>query len=230
MTYIHKTLGLALLAVCAFGAVLASDASAAEFTAFNTTTSMHEGGTVTGTDLEPPVVSPGSEAVQIKCLENSYKESSATGTEPTPIVVPAYGNCSAYLFGGKVGSAVVETHDCRFQLHIANGSFDAWTGTMSLVCPAGVLGIHFETSTKCTMVILAANNTAVNGFTYTNNTAASPTDVVVDLNATNVHSTTSGGFFACGVADGTHTAGTLKGKITLRAYNSIGQQIDYTVM
>jgi hypothetical protein len=231
MTYIHKTLGLAVLAVCALGAVLASGASAAEFTAFNTNGGLHEGGTSTGTDLAEPAFSPEGGALQVKCPigGNKYEGLSATGTEPTPLVEPTYTGCSAYFGGGTVGPATVKTNGCQYQFHITGGAADQYTGTTSIVCPAGVTGITIIAN-GCTIVVSGSKNTAVNGNTYTNDTKASPTDVVVDVNATNVNSTTSGGFFACGVSNGEHAAGTMESKVTTKAFNSSKQQIDLTVM
>jgi hypothetical protein len=229
MIRIVKALGLTLVAVYALGAVMASGATAAEFTSFNTNTLLHEGGTVVGTDLEEMVVTVAGEAIQVKCSTNTYTGSSLTGTEPTPLVKPSYSGCNAFLFGGKVGSAEVKTTGCEVQFHVTGGSGDTWTGTMSIVCPAGVAGIDITTSGGCSIVLPAEKNTAVNGMTYTDVTVAAPTDVVVDVNATNLHSTTAGGPIPCGTSNGTHTAGTLKGKVTLRSFNSKTEQIDYTV-
>jgi hypothetical protein len=230
MIRIFKALGLTLVAVCALGAVMASGASAAEFTAFNTANSTHEGGTSTGTDLETPVFTVAGEATQVKCTKNSYSGKSATGTEPEPSIKPEYSNCKAFLFGGEVGTAEVKTTGCEYKFAIAGGAADEYTGTTNVVCPAGVAGIDVITSNGCTIVVSGSKNTAVNGNKYTNNTAASPTDVVVDVNATNVNSTTSGGFFACGVSNGEHKAGTMESKVTTQAFNAEGKQIDLTVM
>jgi hypothetical protein len=232
MTRIHKALGLTLAVVCALGAVMAAGASAAELTGFNTTTGLHEGGTVKGTDLEEPVFTVSSQALQVRCSENTYTGSSTTGTEPEMQIKPSYNKCNAFLFGGKVGSAEVKMTGCEYRMKIAGGGPDTWTGTTTLVCPAGVSGWDIQTSTGCDFLVPAAKNSAVNGHTYTNNTATKPTDVVFDVNATNVHITVvKGKVFECGVSTGdTLTGATEKASETWKAFNSKGEQIDLTVM
>ncbi len=233
MKRVFKAFGLTLVAVCALGAVMASGASAAEFTAFNTTTNLHEGGTAKGTDLSEPAFTVNSEALQVKCATNTYEGKSATGTEPTPKVKPTYTACNAFLFGGKVGSATVNTTGCEYEFHIAaGGGPDVYTGTTSIVCPAGVTGIDITTSNGCEFVVPAAKNTAVNGNTYRNTTETKPTEVDVETSATNVHTTVvKGGALNCGIATGaTATAGTMKSNVKTKAFNSKGEQIDLTVM
>ena len=231
MIRIFKALGLTFVAVCALGAVMASGASAAEFTAFNTTTAQHEGGTSTGTDLSTPVFTVTGNALQVRCSKNSYTGSSATGTEPTPKVKPVYEECGAFLFGFKVGGATVNPNGCEYQFHItAEKAADEWTGTSSIVCSGTATGFSITTTNGCTIEVPAEKNQAVNGNTYKNTTEKSPTDVDVVVNATNVHSITSGGESACGTANGEHATGTMVSNVTTKAFNNEGKQIDLTVM
>jgi hypothetical protein len=65
--------------------------------------------------------------------------------------------------------------------------------------------------------------------TITDKTEVMPTDITVDLGGNEVESTTSGGFFNCGVPNGEHSEGEMATFYTLRGYNKANEQIDLEV-
>jgi hypothetical protein len=233
MARILKALGLTLTAVFALSAVSASGASAAEFTSFNTNTSLHESGTYTGTGSGAMFsATPGGFIA--KCAHESYAGSSTTGTEATPTAVPTYIECTVKI-GMTVFNAEIRTNKCEYKFHIdkekPGSGGDEFEGHISIVnCEKGK-SIEIEVpKTGCIDTVGEANNTAINGVVYKNTTAVKPTDIDIIVNANNVHSETNKGLLQCGVTAGTHATGTFVGEATVRAFNTAKEQIDLTVM
>ena len=98
-----------------------------------------------------------------------------------------------------------------------NGSFYVWINylTHTLTSGAGKGTAHLKGkfvltvtgSTHCTITL--QNPQTSNGFTYTNNEDGT---VTLSTQTNNIHSSISGGFFACGTAATTSNTGTYTGK------------------
>ncbi|TMK58183.1 MAG: hypothetical protein E6G51_03520 [Actinobacteria bacterium] len=230
MTRILKSLGLALVAMAALGAMMASGASAQiQATTFNTNTNVHEAATQSVSTIETSVFRIVAGGVPVTCEKETYT-GTLTGTDPNPTVKPSYEGCHA-IIGGATSSATIETHGCEYKFSATAGSADKFTGTAAIVnCSKEFPSITITTGTGCVVHVDEANNTAVNGVTYENNTATKPTDVTITLNGTNVHSEVTGGLLTCGTSAGTKTNGTFVGKVTVKATNAAKEQIDLTVM
>jgi hypothetical protein len=232
MTRKLKAIGLALVAVFALSAVAASGASASAFTSFNTSNSTMEGGTFSGSQTTTHKFTAGTGVGSVTCAEANFSGTSAGGEETEPVAAATYGNCHVEVLGVTYTTHVT-MNGCTYKFHITGGSADAWTGTADVVCPVGAqIDVKITKSgseeTKCTIKIGA--QTGLNNVSYENNTAASPTDIVVKTETNNVTDTTEGGSLGCGIGNGTHTNGTYFGSTTIKGFNGAGTQIDLTVM
>jgi hypothetical protein len=133
--------------------------------------------------------------------------SAKTGTEQTD--TPTYNKCTESAFGSSV---TVTCLSCGV----------TFTPTSNKVDFEGEIVAH--TGTGCTIHIKA--QTIEGGVTYDNKTS----DVLVTVDVTSkVVSTTEGGFFACGVANGTHTEGSYTGEITAQGSNTAGEPATISV-
>jgi hypothetical protein len=144
MARILKALGLSPIAVFAVSAAIASDAGAAEFTAFDTSTKKHESSTYSGSG-KGAKFEVTSGAFEVECEEESYSGSSATSTETTPKVTPKYGKCTAKI-GKSSFEAKIRTNKCEYQAHIDKEveKEKEYTGHVSIVgCEKGK-GIEIE--------------------------------------------------------------------------------------
>lgn len=79
------------------------------------------------------------------------------------------------------------------------------------------------TVVACTIVTKAQTN---NGISYHN---VANGDVTMTTNITNLISTTAGGFFNCGIANGEHKEGTYVGHTTLIGEDTVGAPVSISV-
>jgi hypothetical protein len=183
-----KALGLALVAALALTAVMASVASA-QFTS-NKTHTILSGSQKTGTN---GVFTAGSGFGGISCENATFNGTAQNTSEPTLVVHPVYSNCKD-SFGRTVhvdNSTLVYT----FTSGAGKGTVHTSGGMTMTVTSGG--------SVVCTIVW--DNPQTNNGVTYTN--LGGTSGVEITIHATNWRSITSGGFFNCGIPNGTHTSG-----------------------
>ena len=122
MTRKFKALGLALFATLALGAMMASTASATEFTAASYPVKY------TGTqDATQPHVFT-ADNYETRCKDASFS-GEATATSTTATLVPVYKECTTASLG-----SVVNMNGCDYLLHL---SASGTAATVDLVCGAG---------------------------------------------------------------------------------------------
>ncbi|TMK58182.1 MAG: hypothetical protein E6G51_03515 [Actinobacteria bacterium] len=220
------------MAMTAFGAVMASGASAQviQATTFNTNSNLHEAGSVSVTTEETSLLRIVAGGVPVTCETETYS-GTLTGTDQHPKVKPAYSGCHS-IIGGATSSATINTNGCEIEFTASTEvSADQYTGTAAIVnCSKESPSITITTATGCVVHIDQAGNTAINGVSVENNTATKPTDIKISIAATNVHSEVTGGLLSCGTSSGVKTNGTLTGKLTVKATNAAKEQCDLTVM
>lgn len=232
MTRILKTFGLALVAMTALSAVMAAGASAQAgtgLTTFNTTTKTHETANLNISRIVPSVFRVTAGSSELTCESETFS-GTTSGTEETPKAKPTYGSCHAIIGGSKI-AAEISTNGCEYQFHVDSGGPDTYAGHASIKgCTNADKSITITLpATGCVIHVPEAKNQNINGITYHNNTAASPTDVEITVESTNLNSTATSGLLSCGVAAGEHTTGTFTGKYTVKATNTVGTPIDVTV-
>jgi hypothetical protein len=183
-----KALGLALVATLALSAVMASAASA-QFTS-NKTHTLISGSQKTGTH---DVFTAGSGFGGITCENGTVSGTAQNTSEATMVLVPSYSNCKD-TFGRTVHTHTTEVRTWTF------GSAKGWfhfSGSKTHTITSGG-------ATVCTVVIKSPQTNT--GVSYTN--LGGTSGIEMTTHSTNVKSTTSGGFFNCGVSNGEHTNGT----------------------
>jgi hypothetical protein len=218
MTRKFRTLGLALVAAFAMSALVASAAQAFEGTwhseAANTTLTAGQ------TTTHEFTAGEGFGAISCKKAEFSGSTTEATTTYIT--ITPAYSECKD-SFGRTVDVHINGMH-YRFHLteHVPS-PITFWWAHVDLVC---------ETP-GCGSIVLevTSGGTAVCTVTIGAQTGVGPVKVLNEGNkvnivseANNVKSTTSGGFFNCGIANGEHTNGTYTGS-SLTTGTSEGKEV-----
>jgi hypothetical protein len=222
-----KALGVAITAVLALSAVAASGAQAFEFTSSNTAKAghPHEHTISHGTQTTSHVFTAGEGFGGISCAVAEF-EGTGTGTDTTVRSLPTYENCKD-SFGR---TAHVSTNGCEYEFHAkVKVNSDLYTGTSNLLCPTGksiTVEITSSGSVVCTVHI--GPQTGISPIKFELGTSQ-PTDIVVNSEAANVKSTTTGGFFSCGVSEGSHTDGTYTGKTTVTGINTFNEPMDLTI-
>jgi hypothetical protein len=192
MTRKLKVLGLALVAVLAMTAVLASAAQAT-----TTFTASESSGTVKATQTTEQVFT--TEAGTVKCKtatqEGSFSSKSFTSLE----VAPAYKECSAFGFL----SATVTPGTCKYKF---TGQASGTLATVDIVCPSGDITV---TTFGC--VIHVEPQTGLNHVLFSNKAG----DVEATATISKVKYTATSG--CPNGANGTTSDGTLTGGATVSA-------------
>jgi hypothetical protein len=208
-----KVLGLAIVAALALTAVMASAASATNFTAASYPVK------ISGSQSESHKFTVGGGTVT--CTTANF--SGELGAASSSLTVDAvYQNCTAFGFvGAKVTGFTPEegaTCDYTFyaeDLNTEGGVVDK-VGKADLDC-TGSGDITIDAGT-CSVTLQAANNQGLSRNTYTNTPAGK---VTVDTNVSGIHAIVTSGF-ACPVAGGTYTNGTYTGTTIVEGKNSKG--------
>lgn len=218
MTRNLKALGLALVAVFAMSAVVASAASAQDkFTTANGNPAYLHGEQV-GPIAENQFGINHTENL-VHC-ENATFESTGTvanGAEKA-VVHPTYTGCTS-----PFGEATVDTTGCDYVLTGTTETHEKTeTGgtetdaTVNLECPGGE-GVIKVTSAGCTMTMSPASNQNLLGVTYTNEGSGSTADVKVHVTVDKIHLTAN---FICqlGGLPATSESGYLTETVTVKGY------------
>jgi uncharacterized membrane protein len=202
-------ISVALVAALALTATMASTASA-QFTS-NKEHTILSGSQKTGTN---DVFTVGSGFGGITCENTTFTGTSTgkhwevktektthTGYEAsTQVITPESESCKDSL-GRTVDGSMSESE--KLTLTFTSG---AGKGTAH-VSGSVTASVTSGGSVVCTVVIKTPQTN--NGVTYTN--LGGTKGVEVTIHANNVVSTTSGGFFNCGISNGEHTSGTYDG-------------------
>jgi len=220
----HKALGLALLALFAFGAI-AQSAAASPLTV--ATGEVHITAAQEGTGH---VFTAGSSG-EVKCT-TSTSDSTAipvSGQVNEITVAPTYTNCTA--FGS---TADIKVNGCTYTLTTPTSigvGVVTWSGSTQLhvLCPVGKsieITPTFLGASVCTQFVGA--QTPTEGHVVGRNVAESvPMDITLENTLGGIHYTGSGGI--CQNSE-THINGTLTGNTTAKCYpnTSHTEQIDCT--
>jgi len=208
MTRNLKALGLALVAVFAMSAVMASAASAesafkfkSEGTPTKLTGKQHAGNDVFTTHTGT-----------VSCNEAKYS-GEQVGTEVSEVTVtPVYSECKAFgLF-----NVPVTTNGCVYTFKTGTKTGATYAGSVSIVCPEGKV-IEVE-APGCTVTVGSQAN--VGGITFTNIGTTTTREVTLDVNintlkyeehrpffgicSTNTVPTTGGTYVGAGVVTGSN--------------------------
>jgi hypothetical protein len=207
MNYKLKAVGLALVAICAMGAISAAGAQARSFHSEVQTT--YYTGTQTVTNVFTTT------AGNVKCKKATFVgEATATGgssnwTRETIEVTPTYAECTAF------GQAMIyTTAGCESTLN-ANGIVESLTG-----CSAGGIVVDVP-SGNCTVTIPNQHFTEAL-VSYTNEGAGASRDFAVTWDLTSKFSyTIDGPGTVCGTP-GSYTDGSYTGTVTMKGYKDAG--------
>jgi len=209
MTRNFKALGLALVAMLALGAVLASAASAL------TVTAAKYPAAIAGTQTNTNTITNGVRATS--CSEASLTGSIAKAAEVLTIT-PIYGGCT----GNGATTITINTNNCTYTLKptIAHAETTG-TGTITVDCPEGtrIVTDIWATGKKhtepklCRLEVPAQGPLA--GFEY-HNTLAGGIELTINLAEVKVLRT-EGTAANCGAAEQSH--GTYTGNVLATATN-----------
>jgi hypothetical protein len=187
-----KALGLAVVAVLAMSAFVASAAQASNFTAAKYPTVI-KGVQING---EHNFTAAGT---GVKCKEAAFS-GEATGPTKDLTISAAYGTCKDEIFGL---SATVTMNGCNYTFT------EPASGEVDLVCPAGkIVEVHAST---CTITVFPKNGLKTS--TYTNGAS----DVTLKANVTGIEYQVDRGFL-CPIASTyatKHSDGIYEGEATV---------------
>jgi len=209
MTRNLKALGLALVAVFAMSAVMASAASAEstfkfklEGTPTKLTGKQHAGDDIFNTHTGT-----------ISCSEVTYV-GEQIGTEVTEITLtPSFSKCKAFgLF-----NVPITTNECKYTFKPGTKTGTEFTGSVSIVCPAGKV-IEVE-APGCKVTYGSQSN--LGGVEYTNIGTTTTREITFDitLNFVKFEEHSSPLFGICATNTVPTTGGTLFGSIVLTGAN-----------
>jgi hypothetical protein len=204
-----KAMGLALVAAMALTAMLASAASA-QFTS-NKEHTILSGSQKAGTD---DVFSAGEGFGGITCENAIFSGTSVAKSEATQVITPRYENCKD-SFGRAVDTHSTETSTWTFGIGWGLLHF---SGSKTVTITSGG-------SVICTVVYKSPQTN--NGLTYTN--LGGTKGIEITRHSTNVISTTSGGFFNCGVSNGEHKEGTYDSTSVITGKDTSGAAAEISV-
>jgi hypothetical protein len=233
MTRNLKVLGLALIAVFALSAVIASAASAVTIHKFTTTAANGKAvltGDQVGTEAENAFSTKGKN-LPIECNAANVSYKGTVGNGATEVTVhPTYGLATPAKTTCKspLGEASIVTTGCNYIITGETSPFTNTSGvsegedaTVHLECEAGKEikvtsgGCEIKLSDKSGTTSV---NQKLNGVKFTNEGTGSSADIKLDVTVDKIHYTTSG--FACTVAGlpATGTDGFLTGKVTVTGF------------
>jgi hypothetical protein len=204
MTHRRKALTIGILAVLAFGTVMASAAQAGEFRVEKYPANI-EGKGSEGTVLETVM---GVVKCGVISLTGVLEEPESESLEMTP----TFEKCT---LGGSTVDFKNNGCGARYTLgSTINGNPDELSGSMDIVCPPNQKIEFVYTPSGCTESIPPQNG--MGEVKWTNETLAKPMDVKGDINVTNMHYTMSA---SCS-KPGTYNNGTWNGNLTNTAPSS----------
>jgi hypothetical protein len=208
--------GLSLLAIVLASTALASAAHASEFTFSNRESGAHEHAIIKGEQTTTVKYSFGEGYAPITCATANLSGTSATGTDTALELEPEFSSCQDSL--GRI------THT----VHVVG----RWRWVIKYVLHVPIMLLeyvkteHTVTTTDgsgkavCTVTVPSQNLGEAGSFETME--SGGGTDLTAKVEAKNIKSTVSGGFFNCGISNGEHTGGTMTGTFTVTAENTSG--------
>jgi hypothetical protein len=248
MTRKLKTLGLALVAVFALGAISASTASATTEPIAHFTSSEYpsyiEGNQIGNHTLTTPVGT-----ITCKKVHSTSKTHELTEASTSLRITPAYSECITKTALGATYPTTVTLNGCTYTFTVhekgadeegvietPGGTLDSAlthtsSGDFHLICPKGVNGIEihvYENATKhannepiCTYTI---GPQTIKSIHYAVNTAWQATYTTLETKESEMKiNRTSGTFFNCG---GVEPTAKYNGNNTVETLNSLGEMIE----
>jgi len=210
-----------VVACLAIAAASAPGAQAVEFHSSSTHTLL------TGSQLTTHQFSVGSGFGAISCKTAEATATAATATSTTQSVTGTYSSC-VDSFGRATHIA---TNGCNYKFHAtAKKEADVYTGTAALECSVGKsieLKITSSGVTVCTVTISAQSG--LGPLTFKDETGGSKKAINISANVNNIKTTTAGGLFNCGIANGEHTAGTYTGDTLIQGTDTVGAAVNIWV-
>ncbi len=217
-----KALGLALVAVFAMTAVLASASQAAVKVTTGANPAILTGSVIAHTGITGLVHTFTLAGGQkLSCEETKFSATVASGATSVT-VTPTYNKCKA-IVGSLEVKATVTMNGCDYVFHGGvNVSTTTWKeGQIDLVCEAGkVVEVHVykelnnENEELCTLTIPPFANKIANEY---HNVAGTPDDVTITTTATGIPVNRDGSLL-CGAAS---TTATYTGSTTLTAFEDL---------
>jgi hypothetical protein len=218
-----RALGLSLIAALAVSAVAVMNASATEGGHFVTTGNSHadiKGFVDPGPNKphELHLINHNLEGL-IGCNVQTYTAKTTTETTTSLTVTPTYGDC--FTTNPEKDPVEVTVNGCTYTFTVAPIATPNNTEhTAHLVCPTGKrIEIHHE---LCTVSVHP--QTINGGLTYTTAGSGSTHEITMDINVQ--FNVTRHGL--CQFIAPTPGVGTLKGSATVKAFNTLGNQIPFT--
>ncbi len=212
-----KALGLAVVAVLAMSAVVASAASAET----GTVTAESYPAKLTSTQVGTNELSIGNGARKVSCTTATVS-GELTAATTTLTLTPTYTNCTST---GAL-PATVTLNGCDYLLHPTKVTATTGTGTVDVVCPAGkeiTVDIyssseHIPANIKCEYHIKAATGYAAGEYHLIG--AGTTREIQATLNVVKIHTVnTVGSKLLCGLAAAETGTSTLTGTQTLTGEN-----------
>jgi hypothetical protein len=186
-----RIIGIAVVAVLALSAVVASAASANTFMTKNSVYPQ----TVEGSQSTAHVFTVTGQ--KVTCKTAKFK-GTATAASSTQEVHPTYEGCTAFGF-----EASVTTTGCNYLFHLAaGGSGSPQSGTVDIVCETGksiVINAGFGT---CEATVGA--QTGLGGQTFTNTTVGGVEKIIVGTSTTGITTNVTKSSFPCPLSTGLH--------------------------
>ncbi|HEU5105064.1 MAG TPA: hypothetical protein VFU11_04425 [Solirubrobacterales bacterium] len=205
MTRNLKALGLALIAVFAMGAIVASSASA---TSFHFNSNAADGHTILNGE-QIGVHKFNTTAGEVTCEVAKFTGTTTSNTVTDVTIKPTYEKCHIVIFGSKV-SATVNMNGCEYTA----------TSHQTVAGVTTAATIHLVNCTKEAEVVAAgctvkiATGQTLGGQTFSNGAG----DVKLVTNTEGIKYSHSG--FTCGTGSGSN--GTYKGETTIKGTNTVG--------
>jgi hypothetical protein len=208
--------GLSLIAIVLAGAALASSASAAELTFSNRESGAHEHAIVQAAQTTTVSFSVGAGFGAITCTTANLSGTSATGTDAAPELTPEFSGCKDSL-GRTTHTKHVKGRWKVGVTYILGVPFFylEYVGTEHTITVTNGSGVAVCTVTIPSQALGQAGS-------YESMSSEGGTDLTIKMEANNIKTTTSGGFFNCGVSNGEHTEGTMTGTLTVTAQSTSG--------
>jgi hypothetical protein len=203
MTRKLNGIALAAVAVLVCGAVTASTAGAAELHS----TSSHT--ILSGSQTTEHVFTVGAGFGSVKCKKVTLSGTTASTTTAETVLQISRGECTD-SFGRTVHEKCEGVHRKK----------ETWFGLTEHTECIGVSTTQVTSggSVICTVTYGNQTNSKISA-------SNSGSGVLLKWELTNISTTTSGGFFNCGVSDGAHTGGSYTGSSLITGVNTEGKAV-----
>jgi hypothetical protein len=200
-----KAMALALTTVLALSALMAAGAQAAKLISSSAHTALH------GEQVGFAVFTVGEGFGGVSCTTVTGS-GTASGFEIESLPGTGVASGCKDSFG-----RTVHVHQSEASYTLTGEGVGHGSGSIILTTTSGG-------STVCTTMLGAQTNT---GGTYEN--LGGTKGITAEIKSTNVISTTSGGFFNCGIANGEHTGGTAEGTSVVTGKDTEGNPVSIKI-